>query len=174
MCPPSSLPDCDVILEKFLLVSNLHCAGGGVITPVGSPYWSQSQPFIFLFSPGGSSSLVTCHDSEEEIRKILWLPARKLDISILRVWCRPPLSHCHSWFAWQRIGTPDCAQLTSEMSDVTLGNSPVIKIILYGPLEALAVSQLISLPFLTRQTTGNCLHLQTVMWSDLPLPKHLK
>ena len=32
MCPPSSLPDCDVILEKFLLVSNLHCAGGGVIT----------------------------------------------------------------------------------------------------------------------------------------------
>ena len=32
MCPPSSLPDWDVILEKFLLVSNLHCAGGGVIT----------------------------------------------------------------------------------------------------------------------------------------------
>ena len=65
--------------------------------------------------------------------------------------------------------------LTSEMSDVTLGNSPVIKIILYGPLEALAVSQLISLispahfhfrPDRLPATAG--LHLQTVI-SDLPL-----
>ena len=47
------------------------------------------------FSPvkvGQSCHLSPCHDSEEEIRKILWLPARKLDISIHRVW-RQPDSH---------------------------------------------------------------------------------
>ena len=84
MCPPSSLPDCDVILEKFLLVSNLHCAGGGVITPVGSLYWSSlvsrlGLSLSLLFSSVSPRTLevlvlilsvVTCHLVTTQKRKL--------------------------------------------------------------------------------------------------------
>ena len=80
MCPPSSLPHCDVILEKFLLVSNLHCAGGDVITPVGSLYWSSLVSCLglslsLLFSSPRTLevlvlSVVTCHLVTTQKRKL--------------------------------------------------------------------------------------------------------
>ena len=78
-----------------------------------------------------SCHLSPCHDSEEEIRKILWLPARKLDISIHHVWWQPDSHNVHSWFACLNdffLQRSHFTLLSSEMSDVTLGNSPVIKI----------------------------------------------
>ena len=72
MCPPSSLPDCDVILEKFLLVSNLHCAGGAVITPsrISVLVFSVSAFYSFHFHLLRSSSVVTCHLVTTQKRKL--------------------------------------------------------------------------------------------------------
>ena len=69
-----------------------------------------------------------------------------VSLSLMETWDGAP------WF-WDWLSS----LVISEMRDVTLGNSPVIKILLYGPLEELISSH----TFISDQTDSNNLHLRT-------------
>ena len=141
---------------------------------ITSSQFSVSTFYFLHFQVLRSSCVVTCHLVTTQKRKLgkfsdcqpgNWTsPVSVSSVSLTLVMSLMVLV-CLFFYR----GLSHLTVLTSEMSDVTLGNSQVIKIIFYGPLEALDVYELIrSHTFISGQTGDN---YTFGVWVHLILPK---